>query len=78
VTFRLVTLCFIQLRTFVLFAATDIRDRTPSASVYFKLVRAGKATHVTSRGRAQGCEAKRRPHFLDSRLTHGGEDVNRY
>jgi hypothetical protein len=31
---------------------------------------------VTGRGGAQGCETSRLPHFLDSRLTDGGEVVS--
>jgi hypothetical protein len=31
------------------------------------------AIHVTGRGDPQGCETSRFPHFLDNRLTDGGE-----
>jgi hypothetical protein len=33
----------------------------------------GKAIHVTGRGIAYGCETSRLPHFLENRLTDGGE-----
>jgi hypothetical protein len=33
----------------------------------------GKAIHVTGRGGPYGCETSRLPHFLDNRLTDGGE-----
>jgi hypothetical protein len=36
----------------------------------------GKAVHVTGRGVPQGYEKSRFPHFLDSRLTDGGEVVS--
>jgi hypothetical protein len=36
----------------------------------------GKAIPVTGRGSPQGCEKSRLPHFLDSRLTNGGEVVS--
>jgi hypothetical protein len=32
-----------------------------------------KATPVTDRGGPLGCETSRLPHFLDNRLTDGGE-----
>jgi hypothetical protein len=35
----------------------------------------GKAVHVTGRVGPYGCESSRGPHFLDSRLTDGGEIV---
>jgi hypothetical protein len=36
----------------------------------------GKAIPVTDCGGPQGCETSRLPHFLDSRLTDGGEVVS--
>jgi hypothetical protein len=36
----------------------------------------GKAIPVTSRGGPQACEMSRIPHFVDSRLTDGGEVVS--
>jgi hypothetical protein len=36
----------------------------------------GKAISVTGRGGPQGCETSRLPHFLDNRLTDGGEVVS--
>jgi hypothetical protein len=36
----------------------------------------GKAIPVTGRGGPEGCETSRLPHFLDIRLTHGGEAVS--
>jgi hypothetical protein len=35
-----------------------------------------EAIPVTGRGGPWGCETSRLPHFLDNRLTGGGEDVN--
>jgi hypothetical protein len=39
-------------------------------------VQKGKAIPVTGRGGPQGCEMLRLPHFLDNRLTGGGEPVS--
>jgi hypothetical protein len=36
----------------------------------------GKAIPVTGHGGPDGCETSRLPHFLDNRLTDGGEVVN--
>jgi hypothetical protein len=36
----------------------------------------GKAIPVTGRGGPQGSETSRLPHFLDNRLTDGGDVVN--
>jgi hypothetical protein len=38
--------------------------------------REGKAIPVTGRGGPQGSETSRLPHFLDNRLTDGGEVVS--
>jgi hypothetical protein len=35
-----------------------------------------KGTPVTGRGGPWGCEMLRLPHFLDNRLTYGGETVS--
>jgi hypothetical protein len=35
-----------------------------------------KAIHVRGRGGPEGCEMSRLPHFLDNRLTDGGEVVS--
>jgi hypothetical protein len=39
-------------------------------------VKKGKAISVTGRGDAEVCETSRLPHFLDDRLTNGGEVVS--
>jgi hypothetical protein len=36
----------------------------------------GKAVLVTGHGGPEGCETSRLPHFLDIRLTNGGEVVS--
>jgi hypothetical protein len=36
----------------------------------------GKTIPATGRGNPQGCETSRLPHFLDNRLTDGGEFVS--
>jgi hypothetical protein len=36
----------------------------------------GKGRQTRGRGGPQGCETSRFPHFLDNRLTDGGEIVN--
>jgi hypothetical protein len=36
----------------------------------------GKAVPVTGRGGLYGCETSRLPHFLENRLTDGGEVVS--
>jgi hypothetical protein len=36
----------------------------------------GKVLPVTRRGGPWGCETSRLPHFLENRLTDGGEVVN--
>jgi hypothetical protein len=38
-----------------------------------KVKKIGKAIPVTGRGSPLGCETSRLPHFLDNRLTDGGE-----
>jgi hypothetical protein len=43
---------------------------------YLWHIKKGKATLLTDRGGAQGCETSRLPHFLDNRLTYGGEVVS--
>jgi hypothetical protein len=37
----------------------------------------GEAIPVTGRRASQGCETSRLPHFLNNRLTDGGEIVSR-
>jgi hypothetical protein len=39
-------------------------------------VRLSKAILITGRGGPYGCETSRLPHFLDNRLTDGGEVVS--
>jgi hypothetical protein len=43
---------------------------------YNKCYCKSKAIPAINRGGPQGCEMSRLPHFLDNRLTDGGEDVN--
>jgi hypothetical protein len=44
---------------------------------YFeKKKKRGKPIHVRNCGGIQGCETSRLPHFLDNRLTDGGEVVS--
>jgi hypothetical protein len=45
-------------------------------SIYMLYHVKGKAIRVTGRGGPQGCETSRLPHFLDNRLTDGGEVVS--
>jgi hypothetical protein len=40
------------------------------------MIKKGKASPVTGLGGPLGCETSRLPHFLDSRLTDGGEVVS--
>jgi hypothetical protein len=40
------------------------------------LIVKGKVTLVTGRGGPYGYETSKLPHFLDNRLTHGGEVVS--
>jgi hypothetical protein len=42
----------------------------------FPLIKQCKAIPVTGCGRLQGCNTSRLPHFLDNRLTDGGEVVS--
>jgi hypothetical protein len=42
----------------------------------FSLSKKGEAVTVTGHGGPWGCETSRPPHFLDSRLTVGGETVS--
>jgi hypothetical protein len=44
--------------------------------IIIKIKIKGKAIPVTGRGDPQGCETSRLPHFLDTRLTEGGEVVS--
>jgi hypothetical protein len=44
--------------------------------IRFEKVKKGKATPVTDRDGPWGCERLRHPHFLDNRLTDGGEVVS--
>jgi hypothetical protein len=46
-----------------------------SSSISNKKVK-DKAVSAISRGGPQGCETSRLSHFLDNRLTHGGEVVS--
>jgi hypothetical protein len=39
-------------------------------------IKKGKAIAVTGRGGSKGCETSRLPHFLDNRVTDGGEVVS--
>jgi hypothetical protein len=39
-------------------------------------VKKGEATPITGREGPQGCETSRLPHFLDNRLTDGGEVIS--
>jgi hypothetical protein len=48
---------------------TNIRQKL---NIFLK----SKAIPVTGRGGPQGCETLRLPHFLDNRLTDGGEVVS--
>jgi hypothetical protein len=48
---------------------------TALITVIFSLIK-GKAIPVTGRDSPQGCETSRLPHFLDNRLTDGGEVVS--
>jgi hypothetical protein len=41
--------------------------------IYIYIYIKDKAIPVTGRGGPQGCETSRIPHFLDNRLTDGGE-----
>jgi hypothetical protein len=50
--------------------------RTLWKPVTANFTRKGKAIPVTGRGGPQGCETSRLPHFLDNRLTDGGEIVS--
>jgi hypothetical protein len=45
-------------------------------SIYMLYHVTGKATRITGRGCSWGCETSRLPHFLDNRLTDGGEVVS--
>jgi hypothetical protein len=45
-------------------------------SLHLFIMLKGKAIHVTGCGGPCGDEALRLPHFLDSRLTDGGEVVS--
>jgi hypothetical protein len=44
--------------------------------MFIDLYKKGKATPVTGREGTLGCETSRLPHFLDNRLTDGGEVVS--
>jgi hypothetical protein len=47
-----------------------------ASSGMIKLKKKGKAIPVTGREGPLGCETSRLPHFLDNRLTDGGEVVS--
>jgi hypothetical protein len=59
---------------------TSIRIVGVSAEIrtknYPKLKKKGKIILVTGRGGLYGCETSRLPHFLNNRLTGGGEVVS--
>jgi hypothetical protein len=49
---------------------------TKPSLIKLQLIRKGKAIPVTGRGGPHDCETSRLPHFLDNRLTEGGEVVS--
>jgi hypothetical protein len=49
---------------------------TVSSVLEMKVKKKGKAIPVTGREGPQGCETSRLPHYLDKRLTDGGEVVS--
>jgi hypothetical protein len=61
------TSCLIRISLFVL---------GPNILFISLFLKEGKSLPVIGRGGSQGCEKSRLPHFLDNRLTDGGEVVS--
>jgi hypothetical protein len=51
-------------------------DNILTDKVLLRQVKKGIPIPVTGRGGPQGCETSRPPHFLENRLTDGGEVVS--
>jgi hypothetical protein len=51
-------------------------SKPPPHGKYFTIDKKGKAIPVTVHGGPQGCDTSKFPHFLDNRLTDGGEVVS--
>jgi hypothetical protein len=54
----------------------DWSNRSLYRSIIFNVSIEGKAITATGRGGPYNCETLRLPHFLDNRLTDGGEAVS--
>jgi hypothetical protein len=59
-----------------LYVPFTFEQMDPFLPKFGKNVKKSKAIPVTDRGSPQGCETSRLPHFLDNRLTDGGEVVS--